>query len=156
MRIYFMTNGAAIESAEWEGEDNARPLTDKGRKRIERAAKILAPLDMDLDAILHSPFERNRQTAKIFAKTLKESEKLMPDERLQPGFGMEQLKSILADFPEAEALLLVGHQADFEQIIHTLTGAHLNLKTGGLARVDVTPETLESELTWLIPPKLLK
>ena len=45
-------------------DDRARPLTPKGIKRMNKAAKGLATLSLTFDRILTSRIERARQTAK--------------------------------------------------------------------------------------------
>jgi phosphohistidine phosphatase SixA len=53
--------------------------------------------------------------------------------------------------------MLVGHEPDFSRTIGALIGSgRVQIKKGGLARVDVKNASLQSgELVWLIPPKAL-
>ena len=47
--------------------------------------------------------------------------------------------------------MLVGHNPEFTTIIHKLTGAHLVLGKGGLARVHLSARKSRSaELVWLL------
>jgi hypothetical protein len=52
--------------------------------------------------------------------------------------------------------MLVGHEPDFSAVISALTGgSRIELKKGGLARVDIMdPATLEGVLVWLLPPHI--
>jgi phosphohistidine phosphatase len=78
------------------------------------------------------------------------------EERLAPGFGVDDLTQVLQTHPQAENIMLVGHEPDFSITIGALTGGRVVCKKGGLARVDITStEPLQGELVWLIPPKVL-
>lgn len=156
MRIYFLRHGIAEDREKWQGDDADRPLTEKGRKRLERTAKNIAPLDLELNAMITSPLVRARQTAEIMAKTLKLKDALHEDARLAPGFNLDALKLLLAEYSECKAILLVGHEPDFSQTINALTHGVIVMKKGALARVDLHDlTTLEGHLAWLIPPKVL-
>jgi len=52
--------------------------------------------------------------------------------------------------------MLVGHEPDFTQVISELTGASLKLSKGGVALVDLDPESEEGKLLWLFPPKFAR
>lgn len=156
MRLYFLRHGIAEDREKWQGDDADRPLTEKGRKRLERTARNIAPLDLELNVILTSPLVRARQTAEIMAKALKLKDALREDPRLAPGFNLDALKSLLAEYSEFKAILLVGHEPDFSQTINALTHGTVVVKKGALARVDLTDRTTpQGQLAWLIPPKML-
>lgn len=156
MRLYFLRHGIAEDREKWQGDDTNRPLTEKGRKRLERTAKNIAPLDLELNHIITSPLVRARQTAEIMAKTLKLKDALLEDTRLAPGFNLDTLKLLLAEHSQCKAILLVGHEPDFSQTINALTHGIVVMKKGALARVDLIDlTTLEGQLAWLIPPKVL-
>ena len=124
---------------------------------MAQSGRTLAALNLGIDAILTSPYTRARQTAEIAAQELKMTDGLVEDQRLSSGFGIEQLAAILQDHSTARALLLVGHEPDFSEIVSALTGgSEIVFKKGGLARVDLdNPAALRGRLAWLIPPKIL-
>jgi phosphohistidine phosphatase len=156
MILYFLRHGLAGDYRDWQGDDHKRPLTEEGRVRMGEEAQTIKKLDLGLDLILTSPLLRARQTAEIVAEHLKKVN-MAEDERLAPEFDLIGLKSILADHPDAQAIMLVGHEPDFSEMISELTGGtRLALKKGGLARVSIDkPESLEGELEWLLPPRML-
>jgi phosphohistidine phosphatase len=155
MNIYFVRHGVAANRLEWEGSDEERPLTGKGKKQMKSMARLMQRLGVEADLIFTSPLKRALQTAKIIARELDREEKLVQDVRLAPGFGTDKLKELLASHADKNALMLVGHEPDFSYIIGALIGGgHVVCAKGGLARVDLTnPQVLEGELVWLIPPK---
>ena len=155
-RLYFLRHGLADRSA-WNGDDYSRPLTPRGKERMVREARMIAKLDLGLDIILTSPLARALQTAEIVADVLDAHELLIEDDRIEPGFDAYALADILEDYPEAESVMLVGHEPDFSLTIERLIGGGtIVCKKGSLARVDLTGMgAISGELVWLIPPKVL-
>ncbi|HEX5572536.1 MAG TPA: histidine phosphatase family protein, partial [Ktedonobacterales bacterium] len=68
MRLYFLRHAHALAHADWQGEEAARPLTDKGRGQAEGAAKGLATLRPGFEAIISSPYIRAYETAVIVGR----------------------------------------------------------------------------------------
>ncbi len=156
MRLYFLRHGLAADRETWTGDDFDRPLTDQGKERMAREAATLVKMSLDLDVILTSPLVRAYQTAEIVAQQLNQTDQLVQDERLSPGFGSNQLAKILKTYPEAQALMLVGHEPDFSQVIGDLIGGgRLTCKKGSLACVELTDRSLHGDLVWLIPASVL-
>jgi phosphohistidine phosphatase len=130
--------------AEDGSPDAERELTEKGRQQSKRAGASLDSLGVKLNACLASPKVRAVQTAELACEP----------------FGIElQLEPKLAGGPfDAEALaaglgdevLLVGHDPDFSMAVHSLTGAQVRLKKGGLAGIE------KGELKVLLRPAELK
>jgi phosphohistidine phosphatase len=125
--IYLLRHGDAEDG---EGKpDEARQLTDKGRRQSEVAGKALAALGVELDACLTSPKARARATAELASAPL--------------GLEVEEVDELRGGPFDAPALtagrgdvLLVGHEPDFSGEIERITGANVKLKKGGLAVVD--------------------
>jgi phosphohistidine phosphatase len=156
MHLIFLRHGAAVESEAWEQGDNSRPLTNAGHKQAKRVATLLEAHAPAVDVILSSPLTRAQETATHVAKRLGHPEGATIDARLGPGFAREKLAGILSDHPDAETLLLVGHEPDFSQTIGALTGGQVAMKKAGVALVEVPDRTLlEGTLLWLMPPKVL-
>ena len=157
MILYFLRNGVAGSREEWKSDDALRPLTKKGMKNMVSQAKTIAEMDLKLDLIITSPLARAFQTADIVADELELGDKLVQDERLGPGFGIDDLVKILQDYPDADNIMLVGHEPDFSQTISALIGGgRLLVKKGGLACVDViNADPLHGELVWLLPPRVM-
>jgi phosphohistidine phosphatase len=156
VQIYFLRHGLADREA-WDGEDFARPLTPRGRKRMVREARALARIGISPDVILTSPLARARQTAEIVGDVLGVGPRLRAEDRLQPGFGVSDLVAIVHDNPGLERMMVVGHNPDFSLVVGSLIGgAEVVFKKGALARVDVlAPDVSSGELVWLLPPKVL-
>jgi len=152
MQLYFLRHGEA-DWPDWKKSDDERPLTDFGKKEMRDVAKFLARLKVRPDLIVTSPLPRAAQTAEIAADYLKA--KLRKDELLAPGFGMSELRTIFKRH-RSKALMLVGHEPDFTNVISGLRGASLKLSKAGVALLDVDPESEEGKLLWLFPPKFAR
>ena len=152
MQLYFLRHGEA-DWPDWQKSDDERPLTDFGKKEMRDVAKFLARLKVRPDLIVTSPLPRAAQTAEIAADYLKA--KLRKDELLAPGFGMSELRTIFKRH-RSKALMLVGHEPDFTNVISGLRGASLKLSKAGVALLDVDPESEEGKLLWLFPPKFAR
>jgi phosphohistidine phosphatase len=156
MKLYFLRHGEAGEPGEWQGEDALRPLTDEGRRRMTREARTLERLDFGVDRIISSPLVRAVQTAEIVATALRRRNRLVEDRRLGVDFGSEFLAEMLLEYEDARDLMLVGHEPSMSATIGRLIGGTVELKKGGLARVDVHDRTqAHGVLDWLLPPRVL-
>jgi phosphohistidine phosphatase len=153
MDLYFLRHGAAASRADWEGDDALRPLTDQGREEVARMAGLLARSAPTLDAIISSPYLRASETADIVAQHLDLQDKVVVDERLEPGFDVGRLRKLLKKSSEPQALVLVGHEPDFTTAVGALTGGRVVLKKGGMAYVQSPDSSLnKSVLVWLVQP----
>ena len=93
MRLYFLRHGLA-DWPEWDvARDHERPLTKDGLKKMKAEAKAMATLDLQLDAILSSPYTRAYQTADIVARELGLEVQIEP--LLAPGFDFERLSELV-------------------------------------------------------------
>ena len=157
MRLCFLRHGVAADRQEWSGEDALRPLTDKGRKRLSRVAELLAGQRLGLETVLTSPLLRCVQTAELVAERLGLADRVVPDNRLAPGFKATALATLLRPYGDAAALLLVGHEPDFSDAIgHLIGGGRVVCRKGGVACVNLSDlHAMEGELEWLLSPDLL-
>ena len=100
---------------------------------------------MEIDACLTSPKVRAADTARIACAELGDVEPQVEPKLAGGPFDAEALAAGLGD-----DVLMVGHDPDFSAAVHSLTGAQVRMKKGGLAAVD------HGELTVLLRPKELK
>lgn len=153
MDLYFLRHGAAVNRGEWEGEDSQRPLTEQGRHDVARMAGFFGRSASPPDIIVTSPYPRAKETAEIFGQHLGLQDKVVADERLEPGFDATRLGKLLKLFPEAKVLVLVGHEPDFSTTIGVITGGRVALKKGGMAYVQAADVSLKKAvLVWLVQP----
>jgi phosphohistidine phosphatase len=124
--IWLLRHGEAEDGT----PDAERKLTEKGERQSRAAGKALAKLGVKMDACLASPKVRAKDTAEIACKELGVDPHLEP--KLAGGpFDADELAAGLGDH-----VLFVGHDPDFSMAVHTLTGAQVRMKKGGLAAID--------------------
>ena len=157
MKLYFLRHGIAVEAEEWKGSEAERPLTDKGRKQLDREGKALVELDLEIDVILTSTLSRAKETAEIIAAALNIRDKIEENDRLADSFSAMALGEILKSYSKVKNLMLVGHEPSMSQVIgEIIGGGKIDLKKGGLACVEVPePPLRKGELKWLLTPKVL-
>ena len=155
MIVYFVRHGRAENRETWFEPDHLRPLTKDGIKRMRDSANTMRKLGIRPSVILTSPLVRAQQTAEILGEVLDST--VAETEALKPGFGVSLLTEMIATHPEADSLMVVGHEPDFSSTVEGLiSGGRVVVKKGSLIRVDLfslTPP--RGELIWMIPPKLL-
>jgi phosphohistidine phosphatase len=154
MRCYFLRHGIAVEPEAWSGSDFDRPLTREGRERMEREAKAIDELSLDLDCIVTSPLLRAKQTAELVKARLG-AVKLVEDQRLANGFNLERLGEILSSHHDADSIMLVGHEPTMSATVGRAIGkASVELKKAALAGLEIGDRGSPSgTLLCLIPPK---
>ena len=156
MNCYFLRHGIAADPQSWHGSDDDRPLTPDGEKRMEREARAIADLDLDIDTIVTSPLLRARQTAEIVADRLSIGDGLVEDARVADGFDADSVAAILREHDRAASVMFVGHEPSMSATIGRLIGgASIELKKGGLAGVELDDPSAGGTLIALIPPKIL-
>jgi phosphohistidine phosphatase len=164
MNLYFMRHGIAADRADsGSGSgDRERPLTPKGVKRMNKAAKGLVTLSLSFDRILTSPLVRALQTAKIVAQTLQLESRVAEIEQLCPDQSVKDLISGLSGYSGAKKILLVGHEPLLSSTVSYLlsgkAGAEIQFKKGGLCclEVDGIPPQKSAVLHWALTPKQLR
>jgi phosphohistidine phosphatase len=150
MRLYFLRHGAA-DWPEWDGDDDARPLTKAGRKEMHTVGEFLVRLKTRVDVVLASPLPRATQTADIAAEHLKV--RVREEKLLAPGFKADDLTRVLRKYPE-QTLMLAGHEPDFSEVVQALTGGRIKMPKAGVALVELAGR--KGKLLWLFPPKAAK
>ena len=155
VRVHLLRHAHAGDAFEWIGDDDLRPLTDKGRAQSERLGTFLESHGVRPDVIVTSPRVRAAQTAEIVARSLGMTVK--SDRRLADGFGQRELWALL-DETGAREVILVGHDPDFSSLLaYLIDAAGIRMKKGALATIDLHTKLGdgEGELRWLVPPDLL-
>ena len=158
LRLFFLRHGPADRDQYQGDDDDLRPLTDAGRRRMRVTADFVAGLDPGLDAVITSPLLRAAETAEIVATRLGLTDELTVDPRLGLGFDLPDLAAILAGLAQDHRrILLVGHEPSFSLVVGELTGgSHVTMKKGALARVDLPyGGSPRGELIWLLQPRVL-
>ena len=148
----FIIRHAIAEDGE---DDDARPLSPKGRRRFRETVSSLGKLGVKFDRVIHSPKVRAVQTADL----------------LNPLIDGEKEASPLLAAPPSAALLslifggvvaVVGHEPWLSTLLAWLVtgdetlGKAFELKKGAVARLDGSPTPGGMKLRALLPPAVLR
>jgi phosphohistidine phosphatase len=130
--------------------DAERRLTRRGEDQARAAGRALAALDVRFHLAFTSPRVRALDTARFALEAL--GNELVVHEPLGGDFEADEALVLAASGGDDQRTLLVGHNPDFEQVIHDLTGAQVDLKKGGIAGIRLTG-TRRGELVALLRPR---
>ena len=164
MKLYIIRHAIAVEAGTPGVEDDSqRPLTDKGKKKMQKIAQGLRELETELDLILTSPYVRAVETAKILRKAFDlKKENVVETEHLTPtGDGNQVVNLIKEQYPNVDKVALVGHEPALSNLASVLISGDptlaLTFKKGGVCRLSV--DTLQygrcATLDWLLSPAQL-
>lgn len=152
MRLYLIQHGDAVEKA----LDPERPLTEHGRRDVERVAAFVDAAGIRVPVIWHSGKTRARQTAELLAKamgaTLHEHIGLNPKDR-----AVETLHAI----EEGENdIAIVGHLPHLsslaELLLRTKSGSEpVRFQRGGILALGCDDDGAW-RIGWMIVPELLR
>lgn len=110
MDCLFIRHGIAVPSDEWDGEEDKRPLTSKGKKRVLKAAAGLAALECRPSHLFSSPLIRALETAKLIQSVLCPSLKIEIRDELTPDSTPERILAFLASLQPESVAVCVGHE----------------------------------------------
>lgn len=131
--LWLLRHGDAVPHESRPDAD--RELTPKGERQSRLAGQALARAGVELDACYASPKVRARDTARIACAELGVDVEVAP--ALAGDFDRRDAEELLLAHDDGAHVLVVGHEPDFSQIVHDLTGARVHFKKGGVAAVKV-------------------
>jgi phosphohistidine phosphatase len=160
MNLYILRHGIAVEhGAAGYKNDDERPLTSKGERKVRMIAKAINALEISFDVILSSPLVRARETAEIVAEALKAKKRLELTDTLTPQESAKSLIEYLVEQGAVDDVLLVGHEPFLSRFISLLISGNSHawvlLKKGGFCKLS-TEELKHGQcatLEWLLTPK---
>jgi phosphohistidine phosphatase len=167
MKLLTVLRHAKAENPAGYTTDVERPLTARGRKDAMLSAGAIATLSPKVDWILSSPSVRTRQSTDEVAKVLAYTGTIVWNEAVYDATPETLLEALQLVPPDAEHVLLVGHNPGMEGLVSGLcSGAPermtVVMATGAVAFVHV--EIVRwNQLRWgcgalygLVKPKLLR
>jgi phosphohistidine phosphatase len=162
MDLLIVRHAIAEERETWAPrDDDLRPLTDDGKKKMKEAAKGLQALVPKLDVLASSPLTRAMQTAAILAKVFEKSEPLSVDS-LAPGQHPPAFAAWLRTQAARKVVAVVGHEPTLGTIISWLTAgieqSFVELGKGGacLLTLGERIDAGEAMLEWVLRPSQLR
>ncbi len=143
-------------------DDDQRPLTAEGRAEQRAAARAMKKMGIKFDFLLTSPLLRARETADLLAKGYRWSEAPQVAEELGHGYDVGAIVKLLAKFPPASTVAMVGHEPDLSDLTGALVtkDGKLNIavKKSGVVGIefDGPAETAKGTLLFHLKPAHLR
>ncbi len=130
--------------------DAERRLVAAGEEQARLAGLAMARLGAGFVAIFTSPKVRAHATATGAAIALDSD--VVVHAGLAEDFDADEALMLLGAADDGEKVLVVGHNPDFAQVAHDLTGARVHFKKGGLAVIRIEGTDRTGELLALLRP----
>jgi phosphohistidine phosphatase len=162
MDCLLIRHGIAIEAENWDGSEENRPLTEKGKKRVRHAAAGLAALGCKPTRLCSSPFVRAYDTARLLRTVVCPTLKIEAREELAVGASPEQVVAWLRSMPAESTVLCVGHEPLLGAVAGVLLVGKpipgLSLKKAGAALIHLPdgPKPGQGVLRWWLQPMQLR
>jgi len=112
--------------------DEARTLTDRGKKASKRMGKVAVESDLVPELILCSTAVRARDTAAGFLTTAEGSGPVKYLPELYLAEPSAYVKALSEHGGDAERVMVVGHNPGLEDLVRDLTGERVELPTAAL------------------------
>lgn len=131
VQLWFLRHGEAEPHD--ARPDPERRLTPRGEEQSRAAGRALAALELRFQLAVTSPRVRARDTLRLACESL--GCEPVVHKPLSKGFDADAALELARAAGADRRVLLVGHNPDFEHVVHELTGARVHLKKGGVAAV---------------------
>lgn len=133
--------------------DEARTLTERGRKASKRMGKVAVEYDLVPELVLCSTAVRARETIAGFLMTAPQTGPVMYLSELYLAEPSAYLKALSEHGGDVDRVMVVGHNPGLEDLVRDLTGERVELPTAAL--VECALEIRKwSELTFESPGEL--
>jgi len=140
---------------EEDSGDAARPLAARGLREAEQMGRLLLGDHLVPDRILTSNARRTRETAREAAAAVHFSGAIDELDELYLAEPEAYITAVRRNAPDAQRVLLVGHNPGLEALALILTGDPVALPTGGLVVCEL-PIASFAELTPRVRGKLAR
>ncbi|MHC4475789.1 MAG: phosphohistidine phosphatase SixA [Planctomycetota bacterium] len=153
MRLYLVQHAKALSKQ----ENPERPLSEEGRRDMQKIAAFLGPLDLAVDYLWHSGKLRAAQTADFLAEIITVAKATTAREGLGPTDDVGPVADELAAIDDC--VMVVGHLPFLVKLASLLlTGSEsadtVAFKNGGLVCLARSEEN-RWQVEWMVTPELL-
>jgi phosphohistidine phosphatase len=146
-QLWLLRHGEAVPHD--AAPDDERELTDRGRDQSREAGRALKALEVEVHLCFTSPKVRARETAELACDVL--GIEPVDEDVLAEGFDGAAALDLMRTAGPDQRVLVVGHEPDFSQVVHDLTGGRVDFKKGGIAGIRL--EGSRGELIVLLRPR---
>ncbi|MGQ0667049.1 MAG: SixA phosphatase family protein [Nitrospiraceae bacterium] len=162
MDCLLIRHGIAVEPEDWEGSEENRPLTEKGKKRVRQVAAGLMALNYKPTHLFSSPFVRAYDTARLLRTVVCPTLKVETRDELAVGSSPDQIVAMLRSLPTESVVMCVGHEPLLAEVAGLLLCGKaipsLSLKKAGAALIRLSGDVKPGQglLRWWLQPTQLR
>ena len=162
MDCVLVRHGIAVEPEEWDGSEENRPLTEKGKKRVRQAAVGLTAMNLTPTHLLSSPFLRAKDTARLLRTVLCPALKVVTHDELASGSTAEQIVALLRSLPLESVVICVGHEPLLGEVAgillcgKPLSGFPMKKSGAALIHLPGMVKPGQGQLRWWLTPAQLR
>jgi phosphohistidine phosphatase len=120
--------------------DYDRPLNDRGLETAPFMGRLMRERGYLPDAVISSPANRARTTAKLACEAAGVRSPILFDEQIYEASPQTLVKVLSSVDDKADSAMVVGHNPGMEGLIRFLTGETAAMPTAGLAVIDLDIE----------------
>lgn len=144
-------------------EDNLRPLTLKGRKKMQKVCVFLRDYLEEIDVIVTSPLTRARQTAEIISQIYFDTKVVETPELFPQSPPQAFLKWLRVQGRNYKRIAIVGHEPHLSAFTsYLLAGkpeSFIDFKKSGVIGLEMESfaqaEAGSAQLMYYLPPKFI-
>ena len=152
MALFLVQHGKSLS----KDKDPEQGLSEEGISEVKQIAKVAKGYGVHVSRVIHSGKKRARQTADIFASSLK------PEDGVQESSGLSPLDDVSAfagKIDSEDNIMLVGHLPFMERLTsYLITGSIdkpvFKFQNGGIVCMDTDPDSRSWLIRWALMPKI--
>jgi len=153
MRLYLVQHAEAASKE----VDPERPLTEEGRRDVNKVAAFIKPLNLSVDYLWHSGKKRAEQTAEVLSEAVEIRKEMLAHEDLTPNDDVQAIRDEIVS--AQQDIVLVGHLPFLAKLASLLlTGSEsanaVAFKQGSVVCLESTEDN-SWHVNWMITPELL-
>lgn len=158
-QLYLLRHGLAVPYGTPGIDDDDRPLTPEGERRVRSVGRALKRLKVKVDRIATSPLPRAHRTAEIVAEVLGRSDEIDVADELRAHRDAASIQEWLKTRTD-EKLMVVGHNPSLSQLLGRLVVGPDHPSIGDLHKAGIAAlRSDDGELyrvDWIARPKLFR
>jgi phosphohistidine phosphatase len=153
MALYLVQHGKNTP----KDQDPEQHLSAQGREEVQRIAKAADAVNLPLQRIQHSPKTRAKETAEIFASSLRPAQGIQEREGIK---ALDDVTAISSELNGDQELMLVGHLPFMERLCtYLITGYQepsvIAFQNGGIVCLEQDPESGNWRIRWTLLPSVI-
>jgi len=153
VKLYLVQHAKAVS----EQADPQRPLTEEGRRDIQKVAAFIKPLKLSIDYLWHSSKLRAAQTAQVLADVVRVNKASGARDGLGPNDDVSAIQDELLAM--GEDVMIVGHLPFLGKLVSLLLTGYESANTVAFKNAGILclnlPEGNRWQIEWMIIPELI-